>query len=79
MRNNLMMWHHWHWRCEEGIDTQTQANAIENVKAIDRVLGTIFTIVAATSIIGCILSLSGSFLANIERKRKRYFIRFVWC
>ena len=38
---------------EEGIDTQTQANAIENVKAIDRVLGTIFTIVAATSIIAC--------------------------
>lgn len=55
---------------EEGIDTQTQANAIENVKAIDRVLGTIFTIVATTSIIGCMLSLSGSFLANIERKRK---------
>lgn len=55
---------------EEGIDTQTQANAIENVKAIDRVLSTIFMIIAATSIVGCVLSLSGSFLANIERKRK---------
>lgn len=55
---------------EEGIDTQTQANAIENVKAIDRVLSTIFMIIASTSIVGCVLSLSGSFLANIERKRK---------
>lgn len=55
---------------EQGIDTQTQANAIENVKAIDKVLSTIFIIIAATSIIGCVLSLAGSFLANIERKRK---------
>lgn len=55
---------------EQGIDTQTQANAIENVKAVDKVLGTIFIIIAATSIIGSVLSLSGSFLANIERKRK---------
>ncbi len=55
---------------QEGIDTQTQANAIENVKAIDKVLGTIFIIIAVTSIAGCVLSLAGSFLANIERKRK---------
>lgn len=54
----------------QGIDTQTQSKAIENVKAIDKVLSTLFIIIAITSIIGCILSLSGSFLANIERKRK---------
>lgn len=54
----------------QGISTITQANAIANVKSIDRVLTTLFIIIALTSIIGAILSLSGSFLANIERKRK---------
>lgn len=54
----------------QGIETQTQATEIENVKAIDRVLSTLFLIIATTSMVGCVLSLSGSFLANIERKRK---------
>lgn len=55
---------------EKNIDTRTEAKAIENVKAIDAVLEIIFLVIAITSIIGCILSLIGAFLANIDRKRK---------
>lgn len=55
---------------DKHIDTRTEAKAIENVKAIDSVLNVIFMVIAMTSIIGCILSLIGAFLANIDRKRK---------
>ncbi|MDO5054738.1 MAG: ABC transporter permease [Pasteurella oralis] len=55
---------------EKNIDTRTEAKAIENVKAIDSVLNVIFMVIAMTSVIGCILSLIGAFLANIDRKRK---------
>ncbi len=54
----------------KNIDTRTEAKAIENVKAIDAVLNVIFLVIAVTSIMGCILSLVGAFLANIDRKRK---------
>nr|WP_245174281.1 ABC transporter permease [Gallibacterium genomosp. 3] len=59
---------------EKNIDIRTEAKAIENVKAIDSVLETIFTVIAGTSIIGCLLSLIGAFLANIDRKRKEIAI-----
>ena len=52
------------------IETRTESRAIENVKAIDSVLNIIFLVIASTSIIGCVLSLIGAFLANIDRKRK---------
>ncbi|OCG12538.1 ABC transporter permease [Gilliamella sp. wkB292] len=55
---------------EKNIETRTQSNAIENVKAIDRVLNFIFSVIAITAGLGCILSFAGSFLSNIERKRK---------
>ncbi|KAE9527431.1 ABC transporter permease [Testudinibacter aquarius] len=55
---------------ENNIETRTEANAIENVKAIDWVLNVIFGVIAFTSGLGCILSLIGAFLANIDRKRK---------
>ncbi|TNH00305.1 ABC transporter permease [Testudinibacter sp. TR-2022] len=55
---------------ENNIETRTEANAIENVKAIDWVLNVIFGVIAFTSVLGCILSLIGAFLANIDRKRK---------
>ncbi|MCK3654939.1 hypothetical protein A4G19_03890 [Pasteurellaceae bacterium Macca] len=54
----------------QGIETNTQAAAIEEMQAIDSVLNLLFSVIAITAIIGCVLSLSGSFLANIERKRK---------
>lgn len=52
------------------IDTRTESKAIENVKAIDSVLNVIFMVIAFTSVVGCVLSLIGAFLANIDRKRK---------
>ncbi|OCG07066.1 ABC transporter permease [Gilliamella sp. wkB178] len=63
---------------EQHIETRTQANAIENMQAIDRVLTFIFSVIAITAIFGCILSFTGSFLSNIERKRKDIaFMRLI--
>ncbi len=55
---------------QKNIETSTEAKAIENVKAIDGVLNVIFMVIAATAVLGCVLSLIGAFLANIDRKRK---------
>lgn len=55
---------------QQGLEIRTQANEIENVKAIHYTLNVLFTIIAGASILGAMMSLSGSFLANIERKRK---------
>lgn len=52
------------------IETLSRLADIENVKSINRVLGIIFNTIAATALIGCIASLVGSFIANIDRKRK---------
>ncbi|WP_439242923.1 ABC transporter permease [Lonepinella sp. BR2474] len=54
----------------QGIENKTHAAEIEDVKAIEHVLNILFLIIAITSVIGCATSLVGSFLANIERKRK---------
>lgn len=55
---------------EKNIETRTQAAAIENMQAIDDVLGFIFSVIAITSILGCILAFVGTFWTNIDRKRK---------
>lgn len=55
---------------QSGIENDTRDNEIANVRAIDTVLSILFLIIALTSISGGVLSLSGSVLANIERKRK---------
>jgi len=52
------------------IETTSRLADIENVKSINRVLGVIFNTIAATAFIGCIASLIGSFIANVDRKRK---------
>jgi len=52
------------------IETSSRLADIENVKSINRVLGLIFNIIAVTALIGCIASLIGSFIANVDRKRK---------
>lgn len=52
------------------IETSSRLADIENVKSINRVLGIIFNIIAATALVGCIASLIGSFIANVDRKRK---------
>lgn len=54
----------------QNIETRTQASAIENMQAIDQVLSFIFSVIAVTSIIGCILAFIGTFWVNIDRKRK---------
>ena len=52
------------------IETTSRLADIENVKSINRVLGIIFNTIAATALVGCIASLIGSFIANVDRKRK---------
>ncbi|SMB46942.1 Putative ABC transporter (fragment) [Serratia proteamaculans] len=52
------------------IETTSRLADIENVKSINRVLGVIFNTIATTALIGCIASLIGSFIANVDRKRK---------
>lgn len=52
------------------IETSSRLADIENVKSINRVLGVIFNTIATTALIGCIASLIGSFIANVDRKRK---------
>lgn len=58
------------WLQQRNIDVSTRARDIEAVKAIDRVLSLIFAVIAWTALLGCIASLVGAFLANIDRKRK---------
>ena len=59
-----------HWLNQQNIETSSRLADIENVKAINHVLGLIFGVIAAAALIGCIASLVGAFLANIDRKRK---------
>ncbi|TDT52376.1 putative ABC transport system permease protein [Enterobacter sp. AG5470] len=58
------------WLEQQNIETVTQSAQIEAVRAIDRVLGVIFAVIAWISATGCIASLVGAFIANIDRKRK---------
>ncbi|MDE9483125.1 FtsX-like permease family protein [Xenorhabdus bovienii] len=58
------------WLQQQHIETVTQQAEIESVRAIDHVLGLIFTVIAWISATGCIASLVGAFMANIDRKRK---------
>lgn len=58
------------WLNSQNIETSSRLREIDNVKAINRVLGLIFGVVALTALIGCIASLVGAFLANIDRKHK---------
>lgn len=55
---------------EQRIETTSRLADIENVKSINRVLGIIFNTIAATALIGCTASLTGSLIANVDRKRK---------
>lgn len=55
---------------QQHIDTTSRLAEINNVKAINQVLTLIFAVIALTALVGCIASLIGAFLANIDRKRK---------
>lgn len=58
------------WLQAQRIETSSRLADIENVKAINHVLEIIFTVIAGASLIGCLASLAGAFLANIDRKRR---------
>jgi putative ABC transport system permease protein len=58
------------WLNEQRIETASRLAEINNVKAINHVLGLIFSVIAGAALIGCIASLVGAFLANIDRKRR---------
>lgn len=58
------------WFRQQHIDVMTQKSQIDSVKAISYVLNVIFSVIAWVSLLGCIASLIGAFLANIDRKRK---------
>ncbi len=58
------------WLNQQHIETVTRQAEIESVRSITYVLGVIFAVIAWVSLLGCIASLIGAFLANIDRKRK---------
>lgn len=58
------------WLNEQRIETSSRLADIDNVKAINHVLGLIFSVIALAALIGCVASMVGAFLANIDRKRK---------
>lgn len=58
------------WLNEQRIETASRLAEINSVKAINNVLGLIFSVIAGAALIGCIASLVGAFLANIDRKRR---------
>ncbi|MCE8025773.1 ABC transporter permease [Halomonas sp. MCCC 1A11058] len=55
-------------------DTASRLAEIESVRAINRVLGLIFGVIAAAALIGCLASMAGAFMANIDRKRREYAV-----
>ena len=59
-----------HWLNGQRIETASRLAEIDNVKAINHVLGLIFGVIAGAALIRCIGSLVGAFLANIDRKRR---------
>lgn len=56
------------------IDTASRLAEIESVRAINRVLGLIFSVIAAAATLGCLASMGGAFMANIDRKRREYAV-----
>lgn len=55
---------------EQGIETITQDRQIAEARHTDYILSLLFGIIASVAVSGAVMSLAGSFLANIERKRR---------
>ena len=53
-----------------GVEVRTRARDIENVRAIERVLTLIFSVIAVIASTGFALSLIGALWINVERKRQ---------
>lgn len=58
------------WLASQHIETSSRLAEIENVKTINQVLSLIFGVIALTASVGCLASLVGAFMANVDRKRK---------
>ena len=58
------------WLNAQHVETSSRLADIDNVKSINHVLGMIFGVIAGVALIGCVASLVGAFLANIDRKRR---------
>lgn len=54
----------------EGKEVRTRADDIEMVKAVDRTLAFIFSVIAGLAVGGYLLSLATSLWANVDRKRR---------
>ncbi len=52
------------------IETSSRLADIRNVKAINHLLTTVFSVISITAIAGCVAALAGAFLANVRRKRR---------
>lgn len=58
------------WLNAQHVETSSRLADIDNVKSINHVLGMIFGVIAGVALIGCVASLIGAFLANMDRKRR---------
>lgn len=58
------------WLQEQHIDTRSQQAQADSVRQISTVLGWVFGVIAVAALFGCVASLAGAFLSNIERKRR---------
>ena len=58
------------WLNAQHIETSSQRAEIENVKAINHVLTVIFAVIGLAAVAGCLASMGGAFLANVDRKRR---------
>lgn len=58
------------WLNGQHIETSSQLADIQNVKAINHVLGVIFAVIGIAAVTGCAASMAGAFLANVDRKRR---------
>lgn len=54
----------------DGIEVRTQAEAIESVRAIDRILSFVFYVIALIASTGCALALGGALWVNMDRKHR---------
>lgn len=58
------------WLNTQNIETTSRLNEILEVRQINDLLNLIIGVIAATGITGCLMSLTGTFIANLDRKRK---------
>ncbi|WP_286935986.1 ABC transporter permease [Achromobacter sp. UBA4530] len=52
------------------IETSSRLADIRNVKAINHLLTTVFSVISITAVAGCVAALVGAFLASVRRKRR---------